>query len=263
MSERRADTKVRSLHPEAGEQTLRTQLAAAYRLVEHFGWSELIYGHLTVRLPGNEPRFLINPYGLAYDEVCASNLVIVDVDGTLLGQHSIKARIFDAEFTKSGNFLWGWLEGSGGLRYARVEQDASWQETGGIEFVVINFDFEGTGPTLALKGGVPLFDSNLSFFAGGRTSLLYGNRSAISSDDTPAGDIITNYDGLLPILEARTGFEWATVIYGYNVFLQAAVEGQTWFRGGAASGGDDEGIPADQLDMGFFGGSFSTIIELR
>ncbi len=84
MSERRADTKVRSLHPEAGEQTLRTQLAAAYRLVEHFGWSELIYGHLTVRLPGNEPRFLINPYGLAYDEVCASNLVIVDVDGNIL-----------------------------------------------------------------------------------------------------------------------------------------------------------------------------------
>ena len=54
---------------EAVERELRVQLAAAYRLVEHFGWSELIYGHLTVRIPGETPTFLINPYGFNYEEI--------------------------------------------------------------------------------------------------------------------------------------------------------------------------------------------------
>ena len=64
------------------EWDLRVQLAAAYRLVDYFGWTELIYGHLTARVPGPEPHFLINPYGLNYDEITASNLVKIDVDGS-------------------------------------------------------------------------------------------------------------------------------------------------------------------------------------
>jgi ribulose-5-phosphate 4-epimerase/fuculose-1-phosphate aldolase len=68
-----------------GEHELRVQLAAAYRLVDHFGWTELIYGHLTVRVPGPEIHFLINPYGLNYDEVTASNLVKIDLDGNIVG----------------------------------------------------------------------------------------------------------------------------------------------------------------------------------
>jgi ribulose-5-phosphate 4-epimerase/fuculose-1-phosphate aldolase len=66
------------------EAVLRVQLAAAYRLVDHFGWTELIYGHLTVRVPGPQAHFLINPYGLNYDEICASNLVKIDVDGNIV-----------------------------------------------------------------------------------------------------------------------------------------------------------------------------------
>jgi ribulose-5-phosphate 4-epimerase/fuculose-1-phosphate aldolase len=72
---------VYALPPEEGEAVLRRQLAAAYRLVDHFGWTELIYGHLTARVPGDKPHFLINPYGLNYDEVTASNLVKIDLDG--------------------------------------------------------------------------------------------------------------------------------------------------------------------------------------
>ena len=68
------------------EHDLRVQLAAAYRLVDHFGWTELIYGHLTARVPGSDPHFLINPYGLGYDEVTASNLVKIDTDGNLIGE---------------------------------------------------------------------------------------------------------------------------------------------------------------------------------
>ena len=69
---------------EQAEQELRVQLAAAYRLVDHFGWTELIYGHLTARVPGPDKHFLINPYGLNYDEITASNLVKIDVEGNLV-----------------------------------------------------------------------------------------------------------------------------------------------------------------------------------
>jgi len=77
---------VYSMSPEEGEAVLRRQLAAAYRLVDYFGWTELIYGHLTARVPGDKPHFLINPFGLNYDEVTASNLVKIDVDGNNVGE---------------------------------------------------------------------------------------------------------------------------------------------------------------------------------
>ncbi len=66
------------------EWELRVQLAAAYRLVEYFGWSELIYGHLTARVPGPRDHFLINPYGLNYEEITASNLVKIDIEGNVI-----------------------------------------------------------------------------------------------------------------------------------------------------------------------------------
>ena len=66
------------------EWDLRVQLAAGYRLVDHFGWTELIYGHLTARVPGPEPHFLINPFGLNYDEIRASNLVKIGIDGEII-----------------------------------------------------------------------------------------------------------------------------------------------------------------------------------
>lgn len=67
------------------EWDLRVQLAAAYRIIDLMGWSELIWTHTTVRVPGSEHHFLINPYGLRFDEICASNLVKVDMDGNIIG----------------------------------------------------------------------------------------------------------------------------------------------------------------------------------
>jgi ribulose-5-phosphate 4-epimerase/fuculose-1-phosphate aldolase len=67
------------------ERDLRIQLAAAYRVADFLGWSELIYTHISVRIPGPEHHFLINPYGLRFDEVTASNLVRIDVDGNAVG----------------------------------------------------------------------------------------------------------------------------------------------------------------------------------
>ena len=68
----------------ATEKSLREDLAAMYRIFDHLGWSELIFNHITVKLPGDEGHFLINPYGLHYSEVCASNLVKVDIEGNIV-----------------------------------------------------------------------------------------------------------------------------------------------------------------------------------
>lgn len=70
------------------EWELRVQLAGAYRIIDYFGWSELIWTHTTVRVPGSEHYFLINPYGLRFDEVCASNLVKVDMHGNIIGDRT-------------------------------------------------------------------------------------------------------------------------------------------------------------------------------
>jgi ribulose-5-phosphate 4-epimerase/fuculose-1-phosphate aldolase len=66
---------------DAAEWALRVQLAAAYRVADHLGWSELIYTHISMRVPGPEHHFLINPYGLRFDEVTASSLVKIDAEG--------------------------------------------------------------------------------------------------------------------------------------------------------------------------------------
>jgi len=68
------------------EQAARVQLAAAYRIFDYLGWTELIYNHITLRLPGPERHFLINPFGLRYAEVKASNLVKIDLAGKVVGE---------------------------------------------------------------------------------------------------------------------------------------------------------------------------------
>jgi ribulose-5-phosphate 4-epimerase/fuculose-1-phosphate aldolase len=68
------------------EQAARVQLAAAYRIFDYLGWTELIYNHITLRLPGPERHFLINPFGLRYAEVKASNLVKIDLAGNVVGE---------------------------------------------------------------------------------------------------------------------------------------------------------------------------------
>lgn len=67
------------------EWQARVQLAACYRIFAHLGWAELIYNHISLRVPGPDDHFLINPFGLHYTEVTASNLVKVDVDGHIIG----------------------------------------------------------------------------------------------------------------------------------------------------------------------------------
>jgi len=67
------------------EWEARVELAAAYRIFAHLGWTELIYNHLSLRVPGEPGSLLLNPFGLAYDEVRASNLVKVNAAGEPTG----------------------------------------------------------------------------------------------------------------------------------------------------------------------------------
>ena len=63
------------------ERKARVELAAAYRIFDMLGWTEMIFNHITARVPGPEVRFLINPFGLHYSEVTASSLVLIDIEG--------------------------------------------------------------------------------------------------------------------------------------------------------------------------------------
>lgn len=65
----------------AEEWQLRVDLAACYRLVALYGWADLVFTHISVRIPGPEHHFLINPYGMMFDEITASSLVKIDLHG--------------------------------------------------------------------------------------------------------------------------------------------------------------------------------------
>jgi ribulose-5-phosphate 4-epimerase/fuculose-1-phosphate aldolase len=85
MSQLRAlqDVQIPSLEGKVSEEEwkLRVDLAAAYRLIAHYGWDDLIFTHMSVRVPGPEHHFLLNPYNLMFEEVTASSLIKVDLQG--------------------------------------------------------------------------------------------------------------------------------------------------------------------------------------
>jgi ribulose-5-phosphate 4-epimerase/fuculose-1-phosphate aldolase len=77
--EARLAGRPRNIAPE--EWAVRVDLAACYRLIAHFGWDDLILTHNSARVPGKPNHFLINPMGLMFDEITASNLIKIDLDG--------------------------------------------------------------------------------------------------------------------------------------------------------------------------------------
>lgn len=75
-----ADMQVRE-QVSAAEWDLRVELAACYRMIAHLGWDDLVFTHISGRVPGEDGHFLLNPYGLMFEEVTASSLVKLDIDG--------------------------------------------------------------------------------------------------------------------------------------------------------------------------------------
>src|SRR6266576_6030532 len=90
-----AVTAVPRSHMTQAESQTRIDLAACYRLVDLFGWSDLINTRITARVPGQHDHFLINPYGLLFDEITASSLVKIDTEGN-------KVEPSEAEVNSSG-----------------------------------------------------------------------------------------------------------------------------------------------------------------
>ncbi|WP_367161138.1 class II aldolase/adducin family protein (plasmid) [Kozakia baliensis] len=72
------------------EWQLRTRLAECYHLINYHGWTEMIFNHISVRLPGEPKRYLVNPFGLNYDEVTPENLLVVNADCQLVGTSDYK-----------------------------------------------------------------------------------------------------------------------------------------------------------------------------
>ena len=83
MSTAAADLSVREQVSEE-EWNIRVNLAACYRLIAMFGWDDLIFTHISARVPGPDDHFLINAYGLMFEEMTASSLVKVDIDGNIV-----------------------------------------------------------------------------------------------------------------------------------------------------------------------------------
>lgn len=92
----------RNIECSDAEWQVRQELAACYRIFDLLGWSESIYNHISVKVPDEEGAFLINPYGLFYSEVCASNLVKIDIDGNNLGSSTYPVN--KAGFTQHAYF---------------------------------------------------------------------------------------------------------------------------------------------------------------
>jgi len=84
----------------AAEWEMRVNLAAAYRLVALYGWDDLIFTHISARVPGAEHQFLINPYGMLFEEITASSLVKIDLEGRKLMESAYE--INPAGFTIHG-----------------------------------------------------------------------------------------------------------------------------------------------------------------
>ena len=76
-----AARKLRDFPVSEAERAARVQLAACYRIFDQLGWTEMIFNHITLRVPGPEKLFLINPFGLHYREITASSLVLIDLEG--------------------------------------------------------------------------------------------------------------------------------------------------------------------------------------
>ena len=81
--EKATQSNVREL-VSAEEWQVRVDLAAAYRLVAEYGWDDLVFTHISARVPGPEHHFLINPYGMMFEEITASSLVKVDLEGRIV-----------------------------------------------------------------------------------------------------------------------------------------------------------------------------------
>jgi hypothetical protein len=88
----------------AEEWQTRLDLAACYHLVDLFGWSDLVNTRITARVPGQHDHFLINPYGLLFDEITASSLVKIDAEGNKVDPQNPRSTAADSRYR--ARYIW-------------------------------------------------------------------------------------------------------------------------------------------------------------
>lgn len=169
------------------EWEARVQLAAAYRVFDMMGWAELIYNHISLRVPGESGHFLINPFGLHYREVRASNLVKVDVHGQIVGASDWP--INPAGFTFHGAIHQALPDAHCVMHVHTTPTMAVCCAEGGLEFTnfyaaqlwgqVAYHDFEGI--TVRLEEGQRILQS-----AAGKPVLLLRNHGPVTIAPTVA-----------------------------------------------------------------------------
>ncbi len=108
-----ADSAARPAHISEAEWLARVDLAACYRLIDHYGMTDLIYNHITARVPEDasdgKHQILINEFGLHYSEITASNLVKIDLDGTIIDEAALDR---DARINPAGYIIHGCIHGA-------------------------------------------------------------------------------------------------------------------------------------------------------
>jgi len=134
----RKDQTLRNMPP--AEWAARVDLAAAYRYAQHAGWNDLIFNHITLRVPGEPDYFLIKPHELLFEEVTASSLLKLDMQGRQAGEEK---PINPAATTIHGTIEWPPEDGSGAL------------DAGGAALSTGATEALATGAALAEALGVP------------------------------------------------------------------------------------------------------------
>jgi ribulose-5-phosphate 4-epimerase/fuculose-1-phosphate aldolase len=149
----------------AEEWQTRVDLAACYRLAADFGWSDLVFTHITARVPGTDGEFLINPYGMMFDEITASSLVKIDQAGNKLD---------DSPFP---------VNPAGFLIHSAVHQSRH-----DVECVLHVHSLDGVAVSAQSEGLLPLSQQSMFVLA----SLAYHNYEGVALDEDEKARLVAD-----------------------------------------------------------------------
>lgn len=158
----RYDTNFQSIRDQVSSEEWQTRLdlAACYRLVDAYGMTDLIYNHITARIPGSERHLLINLYGLLYKEITASSLVKIDVDGDIIWKPDT-----DYDINKSGYVI------HGAIHKARPD----------VSCIIHTHTRAGMAVAAMKTGLLPLSQTSIRFVGHVGFTTMKGQRSSLTS----------------------------------------------------------------------------------
>jgi ribulose-5-phosphate 4-epimerase/fuculose-1-phosphate aldolase len=204
------------------ERGIRCDLAALYRLVAHFRMTDFIYTHISARIPGSDHHFLINQYGVLFENMCASDLVKIDLEGNVIQEGSGPKRVNAAGFTIHS-----------AIHMARPD----------LQYVIHTHTAAGIAVSAQKNGLLPIsqhalkFHGRLAYHAYEGVALDLDERQRLVADLGPHKAMILRNHGLL--VAGRTVAEAFNQIY----YLERACQAQI----AAMSGGVELTFPPEEV----------------